>query len=283
MLKIAVPNKGSLADAAALMLREAGYRGRRDAHDLVVADPENGVELFFLRPRDIAVYVGEGTLDVGMTGRDLMLDSRAAVAEAMPLGFARSTFWFAAPPGAFSAVGDLAGHRVATAYPNLVADHLAGHGVDAHVVRLDGAIESAVRLGVADAIADVVSTGVTLRQAGLEPFGDEILRSEAVLIRRLDAPEPPDAEEVVFLRRLEGVLVARQYVMVDYDVPAEAVDAACAVTPGIESPTVAPLQRPGWFAVRALVPQAQAHLVMDELYDLGARGILVTSLHACRL
>lgn len=281
MLRIAVPNKGSLSDAASAMLTEAGYRQRRDSHDLAVLDQVNDVEFFYLRPRDIAVYVGEGTLDVGLTGRDLMLDSRAPVRELMTLGFGESAFAFAGPPGRFGSVEDLAGVRVATAYPGLVRDYLEERSVNAHVVHLDGAVETAVRLGVADAIADVVSTGATLRQAGLTSFGQPLMRSEAVLIGRDASAEPSDL--AVFIRRLQGVLVARRYVMVDYDVPASHVDRACEITPGIESPTVSPLQREGWFAVRAMVPHGDAQSVMDRLYDLGARGILVTTIHACRL
>jgi ATP phosphoribosyltransferase len=280
-LRVAVPNKGSLSDPAALMLREAGYRQRSDGRELVLHDPDNGVEFFYLRPRDIATYVGSGTLDLGITGRDLLLDSGAAAEELLPLGFGGASFRFAARPGSVESEADMAGLRVATSYPGLVRAHLAGRGVQAEVIRLDGAVETAVRLGVADVIADVVSTGTTLRQAGLRIVGDPILHSEAVLVRRADPAPIPGLE--VFLRRLHGVLVARRYVMMDYDVPAERVDDACRLTPGIESPTVSPLQRPGWFAVRAMVPRDHAQRVMDDLYEVGARGILVTDIHACRL
>ena len=281
MLRIAVPNKGSLAEPAAEMLREAGYAGRRDHRELVLRDEPNDVEFFFLRPRDVAVYVGSGTLDVGVTGRDLLLDSRAAADEVMRLDFAGSTFRFAAPPGVVSSVEQVAGRRVATSDAALVEDHLAGHGVEADVVRLDGAVETAVRLGVADVIADVVETGTTLRAAGLEVFGDPILRSEAVLISRRDATPPAGLDTLV--RRLQGVLVARQYVMMDYDVPVDLVERACAVTPGLESPTVSPLHDQKWAAVRAMVPRHLTNTVMDELYELGARAILTTTIHACRI
>ncbi len=280
-LRVAVPNKGSLAEPAREMLREAGYRQRPDTRELVHSDPDNAVEFFYLRPRDIAVYVGEGTLDLGVTGRDLLLDSGAPADEVLTLGFGGSRFRFAAPTGTATDVTDLAGLRVATSYPGVVRRHLDDRGVDATVIRLDGAVESAVRLGVADVIADVVETGGTLRQAGLEVIGDPILESEAVLVRRVGAAEPPGYE--VFLRRLRGVLVARSYVMMDYDIPAASVEDACAITPGIESPTVSPLHREGWSAVRAMVLRHQAHTVMDELWQLGARGILVTDIHACRL
>ncbi|HEX7188800.1 MAG TPA: ATP phosphoribosyltransferase [Actinomycetes bacterium] len=281
MLRVAVPNKGSLADPAADMLRESGYRQRSDPRELVLHDPDSDTEFFFLRPRDIATYVGSGELDVGITGRDLLLDSGAPAEEILPLGFATSTFRFAARPGAAATVADFAGKRVATSYGGLLAKYFADRGIDAEVVRLDGAVETAVRLGVADVIADVVSTGTTLRQAGLELVGDPILESEAVLVRRTGATSLPAVEQLV--RRMQGVIIARRYVLMDYDIRAELVEDAVRVTPGIESPTVSPLHDRGWVAVRAMVPRSETNRIMDELWDIGARGILVTDIHACRL
>jgi ATP phosphoribosyltransferase len=281
VLRVAVPNKGSLAEPAAQMLRESGYRQRNDPRELVLHDPDNETEFFFLRPRDIATYVGSGELDVGITGRDLLLDSGAAAEEILPLGFATSTFRFAAKPGSARTVSDFAGKRVATSYGGLLAKYFADRGVDAEVVRLDGAVETAVRLGVADVIADVVSTGTTLRQAGLEIVGEPILESEAVLVRRTGSPSSPAVEQLV--RRMQGVIIARQYVLMDYDIRAELVDDAVRLTPGIESPTVSPLHDRGWVAVRAMVPRAETNQIMDELWEIGARGILVTDIHACRL
>jgi ATP phosphoribosyltransferase len=281
MLRIAVPNKGSLSEPAIEMLREAGYRVRRDAKELVVSDPDNDVEFFYLRPRDIAVYVGSGKVDCGLTGRDLLLDSGSAATEVMTLGFGASTFRYAARPGTAASVAEIAGHRVATSYAGLVEKHLAESGVTAEVVRLDGAVETAITLGVAEVIADVVETGTTLRQQGLEVFGEEILRSEAVLIARQGSDLTNGVG--VLRRRLAGVITARHYVMLDYDVPADLVEKACAVTPGLESPTVSQLQNKDWAAVRAMVPRARTNAIMDELYELGARAILVTDIAACRL
>jgi len=282
MLRIAVPNKGSLSEPAVAMLREAGYRQRRDSRELVLADPENDVEFFFLRPRDVAVYVGAGTVDVGITGRDLLLDSGADAVEHLPLGFAGSTFRYAAPAGTITGIAQIAGKRVASSYTGLVERHLAEQGVQAAaIVHLDGAVESSVQLGVADVIADVVETGSTLRAAGLEVFGEPILKSEAVLIRRTDA----DLTNGVSLltRRLQGVLTARRYVLMDYVVPNEHLEAAVASTPGFESPTISPLHESGWSAVRVMVERATMNRTMDELYEVGARGILVTSILASRL
>ncbi|WP_435198698.1 ATP phosphoribosyltransferase [Janibacter sp. GS2] len=279
-MRIAVPNKGSLSEPTVEMLRESGYRVRRDTKELIVADPDNDVEFFYLRPRDVALYVGKGQVDAGITGRDLLLDSGSAATEVLELGFGGSTFRFAGRPGEASSAADLDGRRVATSYSGLVRRHLEAKGVSAEVVRLDGAVETAITLGVADAIADVVETGTTLRQQGLEVFGEPILRSEAVLIRRSDANE---AGIDVLHRRLTGVVTAREYVLLDYDCPEELVSQAVELTPGLESPTVSTLHDASWCAVRAMVPRGRTNRIMDELYDLGARAILVTEITACRL
>jgi ATP phosphoribosyltransferase len=279
MIRIAVPNKGSLADSSIAILKEAGYRQRVDSRDLVLMDPENGVEFYYLRPRDIAIYVGSGELEAGITGRDLLIDSGAPAKEILSLGFGGSTFRFAGSADRDWKISDLAGKRIATAYPGLVANHLKELNISAEVVRLDGAVESSVRLGVADVIADVVSTGNTLRQAGLKIFGEPILNSEAILIK--NASQADGLE--ILMRRLQGVVTARQYVLLDYDIPRSALERACELTPGLESPTISPLQKADWVAVRAMVPRQDTNAVMDDLWTIGARGILVTDIHACRL
>jgi ATP phosphoribosyltransferase len=277
-LRIAVPNKGTLSETAVEMLVEAGYQGRRDVRALTVPDPRNNAEFFYLRPRDIATYVGSGALDVGITGRDLLLDSDTDALEVQALGFGHSTFRFAAPDH-ITEITQLAGLRVATSYPGLVGDFLARGGVTAEIVSLDGAVESAVRLGVADAVADVVSTGATLKAQGLSIFGPVILESEAVLISK--KPDMPGIETL--RRRLHGVWVAKQYVLMDYDLPRALLEQASVITPGLESPTVSPLRDPEWVAVRAMVLRDEANQVMDKLYDLGARAILVSAIHAARI
>ncbi len=281
MLRIAVPNKGSLADASIAILSEAGYKQRTDSRDLILIDNENGVEFYYLRPRDIAIYVGSGELEAGITGRDLLIDSGAPASELISLDFGASTFRFAAPVDRDWNVSDVSGKRVATAYPGLVGAYLNSLKISADVVRLDGAVESSVRLGVADLIADVVSTGNTLRQAGLKIFGDPILTSEAIVIARKGFDIPGELE--ILIRRLQGVVTARRYVLLDYDIEKVNVEAACAITPGLESPTISPLQKMDWVAVRAMVLRKDTNRVMDELWSVGARGILVTDIHACRL
>ncbi len=279
MLKVAIPNKGTLSETAIEMLVEAGYVGRRDPRALHVIDERNSVEFFYLRPRDIATYVGSGALDVGITGRDLLLDSASEATELDELGFGGSTFRFAGSPGKFSSVNDLDGVRVATSYSTLVGNFLAAAGVSAQLVQLDGAVESAIRLGVADAIADVVSTGSTLKSQGLEIFGPVILESTAVLISA-----KPDLDGIdVLRRRLAGVKVARDFVLMDYDLPVGLIEKASAITPGLESPTVSPLRDLEWVAVRVMVPKPEMNHVMDDLYALGARAILVSAIHAARI
>ncbi len=279
MLRVAVPNKGILSDSAILMLKEAGYTVRRDPKDLHVVDQTHDIEFFYLRPRDIATYVGSGSLDVGFTGLDLLLDSRSKAISVADLGFGGSTFRFAGPLGKFKELRDLSGKRVATAYPHLVEDFLRNQDINVELVQLDGAVEVAVQLGVADAVADVVSTGNTLRQAGLEIFGPIILDSSAQLIV---SPAVTDQHEIL-LQRLQGVLVAREYVIFDYDCPVALIDKASVITPGIESPTISPLRDADWVAVRALVKTTEINQKMDELYAVGARAILVSAIHAARI
>ena len=280
-MKIALPNKGSLAEASIQILKEAGYRQRSDSRDLVLLDNENGVEFYYLRPRDIALYVGTGELQAGITGRDLLIDSGAGAEEVLPLDFGASTFRFAAPVGKDWKIENIEDKRIASAYPGLVANYLDRKSMKAEIVRLDGAVESSVRLGVADLIADVVSTGSTLRQAGLIAFGEPLLVSEAVLIQRKGVVSSSEFETLK--RRLAGVVIARQYVLLDYDIPKVNLAEACALTPGLESPTISPLAKEDWSAVRAMVPRKDTNRVMDELWAIGARGILVTDIHACRL
>ena len=279
MLRVAIPNKGILSDTAITMLREAGYATRRDSKELHVIDTLNNIEFFYLRPRDIATYVGSGSLDVGLTGLDLLLDSRSPAESVEDLRFGESTFRFAGPVGAFQSLSELEGKRVATAYTHLVEDYLAKEGISVELVKLDGAVETAVQLGVADAVADVVSTGNTLRHAGLEIFGPILLSSTAHLI---SAPGKSDLASTL-LRRLRGVVVAREYVIFDYDCPTNLIDQASEITPGIESPTISPLRDQDWVAVRALVRTAETNSTMDALYELGARAILVSAIHAARI
>ncbi|MGD9620828.1 MAG: ATP phosphoribosyltransferase [Mycolicibacterium sp.] len=285
MLRVAVPNKGTLSDPAAEMLAEAGYRRRTDTKDLTVVDPANNVEFFFLRPKDIAIYVGSGELDLGITGRDLAQESVAPVRERLALGFGYSAFRYAAPAGRSWRVADLEGKRIATAFPNLVRKDLAAHGIDATVIRLDGAVEISVQLGVADAIADVVGSGRTLGLHNLTAFGEALCDSEAVLIERDDANQGAGEKSAArnqLVARVQGVVFGQQYLMLDYDCPRDLLDEATAVTPGLESPTIAPLADPHWVAVRALVPRRDVNAIMDQIAAIGAKAILASDIRFCR-
>lgn len=281
MLRVAVPNKGALSEAAVGILSEAGYRKRADPKDLTVIDVANDVEFYFLRPRDVAIYVAAGQLDLGITGRDLAADSGAEVIEEVALGFGSSTFRYAGPAGQDWSVDKLAGKRIATSYPNLVRADLAARGIEAEIIRLDGAVEISIQLGVADAIADVVGSGRTLRLHELTAFGDSLCDSEAVLVRTAVTPEPSKAAER-FVARVQGVVFGQQYVMIDYDCPKQLLDQAVLITPGLESPTVSPMANPDWLAVRAMVPRKKHQQLMDDLSELGARAILASDIRSCR-
>ena len=281
MLRIAVPNKGSLSTPTVDLLAEAGYRVHRRGRELVITDTPNQAQIFFLRPRDIAVYVGRGTVHVGITGRDLLLDSGTDAVEMRALGFARSTFRFAAPQGTMTSIADINGKRVAASYDHLVRGWLADRHINAEVVHLDGAVESSVQLGVADLIADVVETGSTLQAAGLEVFAEPLMTSEAIVITRQQYLDDPRLS--VLDRRLEGVRVAHSYVLVDYNVHVDDMEATAAIAPGFSSPTISPLVDPNMRAVRVMVPATGVNSIMDQLHDAGARGIIVTELAASRL
>lgn len=285
MLRVAVPNKGALSEPATEILTEAGYRRRGDPKDLTVLDPVNNVEFFFLRPKDIAIYVGSGELDFGITGRDLVRDSDAPVRERLALGFGSSSFRYAAPAGRNWTTADLSGRRIATAYPNLVRKDLAAKGINATIIGLDGAVEISVQLGVADAIADVVGSGRTLSLHDLVAFGEPLCDSEAVLIEQAD-PDRRGLDQAgardQLVARIQGVVFGQQYLMLDYDCPGAVLDEATSITPGLESPTIAPLAEPGWVAVRALVPRRDTNAIMDKLAAIGAKAILASDVRFCR-
>ena len=288
MLRIALPNKGTLAEPAATMMREAGYRQRSDPRDLSIADEENDIEFFYLRPKDIATYVGSGDLQLGVTGADLKEESGSQVQSLLELGFGASKFRYAAlDDGEIKTVEDLEGKRIATSYPRLVRAHLARARVRAEIVKLDGAVEISVHLGLADAVADVVSSGRTLRQHGLIVVGEPIAESEATLIEREPRPDREQTAEVaamkrVFTERLRGVVLARQYLMMEYDCPKTVKDAAVKITPGLQAPTISPLDDDKWVAVRSMVKRTKANKVMDQLAALGAKAILTTDIRSCR-
>jgi len=282
MLKIAIPNKGSLSEDGVKLLKEAGYKCKRRGRELIVVDNDNEIEFIYLRPRDIAVYVANGVLDLGITGRDLALDSNAEVEELLALNFGNSRFFYAVPAGKNLTPDDFEGMRIASSYPNIVKNDMEKRGLQTEIVRLDGAVEISIKLGVADAIADVVSSGATLKEAGLKIIGSPILDSEAILISR-DKNISTNADIQKLVNRIQGILLARSYAMIEYDVPRTKVEAACLLTPGIESPTISPLAEDSWVAVKSMVKRKEINDIMDKLKENEAKGIIITDIRTCRL
>lgn len=282
MIRIALPNKGVLSDGAVELVKEAGYRCTRTGRELSMIDSANDVEFDFLRPRDIAVYVSQGVIDVGITGRDLNLDADSPAVEVMPLGFGRSTFRYAVPNDSNITVEKLDGLRIACSYANIVKRDLKKRKAKARIVQVDGAVELTIRLGVADVIADVVDSGQTLREACMKTIGDPVMTSEAVVIARSEetARQPKVA---TFLKRLNGIVLAREYAMIEYDVERKLISEASKLTPGIEAPTISPLNDPAWVAIKAMTKKQGLNCIIDKLSDLGAKGIVVTEIRTCRL
>ena len=282
MLQFAIPNKGALSEGAVQLLKAAGYKCSRSGRELIVSDAENNIDFVFLRPRDIATYVGRGIIDLGITGRDLTADSRQEVVEMLPLNFGRSRVCYAVPKDSDLTPDKFNGLRIATSYPEIVRQDMEKRGFTTQIVRLDGAVEISVQLGVADAIADVVESGRTLVEAGLKTVGDVVMQSEAIVIGH-DEKLASQPEVKKILSRLRGVLVARDYVLIEYNVPRNMLEACCQITPGIESPTISPLSNPDWVAVKAMIKSGKVNVIMDELQEKGAKGIFVTALNSCRI
>jgi ATP phosphoribosyltransferase len=263
------------------LVSKAGYAAQRHDRELVAVDSDNDIEFFFLRPKDIPIYVADGVLDAGLTGRDLTEDCGRPYAELLALGFGKSKFCLAGPKGLAEKLKPGTSWRVATAYPGLAARLCERHQVSAKIVRLECAVETSVQLGVADFIADIVQSGRTLREAGLEVIGEPLVKSEAILVGHADRPVSPELAR--FRDRLKGIVIAARYVMVDYDVPRAKLDVAVKITPGLESPTISDLKNPDWVAVRSMLLRSDLNRVLDELQALGAEAIVVSEMIAARL
>lgn len=282
MLQIALPNKGALAKDSVELIKTAGYQCQRSGRELRIKDTENETLFYFLRPRDIVTYVSNGVLDLGITGRDFMIEQQANLEEILPLGFGAARLCYAGPHHQNLSVNDFEGLRIATSFKHLVSVDLEARNVQAEIVPLDGAVEVSIQLGVADVVADLVQTGRTLEEAQLSVIGEPILETEALLVGRAGILETETAADL-FVRRLQGILLARTYVMIEYDCPRTSLEKACEVTPGIESPTIAPLSKPDWVAIKAMAHRKDTNRIMDDLEDLGAKGILVTDIRTCRI
>ncbi|MCC6958615.1 MAG: ATP phosphoribosyltransferase [Dehalococcoidia bacterium] len=280
MIKVAVPNKGALFEPTLEMLNSCGYRVAKVGSALSSIDPENGIEFYFLRPGDIPLYVANGMLDCGITGKDFVAEKGVTHARLLDLNYGYSKLRAAVPhESAVTDLATLAGLRIATSLPGIVRAYFAPRDVE--VVELEGAVEIAVQLGIAEAVVDVVDTGSTLKQAGLRVVGEPLFASNAALFAQAGREASPQV--TVLKNRLEGRIVAVDYMMVEYDCPGVILQRACEITPGLESPTITQLQREGWYAVKAMVKRREAQRIMDELSALGCRGILLTSIESARI
>lgn len=280
-LRIGIPSKGRLADAAAELLIEAGLKFRRSERSLFARVRDMPIDVTFLRTDDIPVLCAEGAIDLGITGGDLVEESGAELVRRLALGLGNCRLAFCVPEdSAIKRPGDLAGARIATSFPNITERYLARHKVSGHIVELTGSVEVMIALGVADAIVDLVETGSTLAANRLRIL-DEIGQYESVLVQNEATGQQQLCDRVV--RRLEGVVIARSYSMLEYNVPADKLAAAEKLTPGFESPTVNKLEEEGWFSVRSMVKRSEVIGIMEQLEALGATAILETAIVNCRL
>jgi ATP phosphoribosyltransferase len=279
MIKVALPNKGQLFERTLEIMSACGYRVNKSSRSLSTLDNENQVEFFFLRPTDIPLYVSNGILDAGITGKDFVAEKGLNPTLLFALNYGYSKLCAAAPVAlGLRSLAELRGKRIATSFPNLVSRHFPEREL---IVELEGAVEISVHLGIADAIVDIVETGGTLKQAGLGVIGEPLFESQAALFAH---PGREEQEELVVLRnRLQGKVLAQEYMMVEYDAPQDLLKTACAITPGIESPTVMSLEKQGWFSVKSMVGRKQAQKLMDELSRIGCRGIVLTSIDSVRI
>ncbi|HCN07740.1 MAG TPA: ATP phosphoribosyltransferase [Lentisphaeria bacterium] len=280
-LRIGVPSKGRLAEIAAELLQQAGLSFRRQNRSLFARVRDMNVDITFLRTDDISVLCAEGAIDMGITGSDLVAESGSDVQTRLQLGVGKCRLAVCVPEDATGdSVASLAGLRIATSFPNVTRAYLASHGVEAHLVNLTGSVEVMIALGVADAIVDLVETGGTLAANRLRVL-DEIGCYESVVIQNSTRQHAELADRVV--RRLEGVVIARSYSLLEYNIPKDKLAAAEEITPGFNSPTVNALEDSAWCAVQVMVRRGEMIDVMDRLEALGASAILETQITNCRL
>jgi ATP phosphoribosyltransferase len=280
-LRIGVPSKGRLAEIAESLLKEAGLSFRRSERTLFARCKELPVDITFLRTDDIPVLCAEGAIDMGITGADLVAETAADVTTRLPLGAGNVRLAVCVPESSgVKNAKDLHGSRIATSFPNVTEQYLRKHGAEAHLVTLTGSVEIMIGLGVADAIVDLVETGSTLAANQLRIL-DEIGRYETILIQNKERRHSEVADRVV--RRLEGVIIARSYSLLEYNVPRAKLSEAEKITPGFNSPTVSALEDPNWCAVRVMVKRGEVIPIMEKLEAIGASAILETQITNCRL
>jgi len=280
-LRIGIPSKGRLSELATELLLQAGLNFRRQDRSLFARVSSIPAEITFLRTDDIPTLCAEGAIDLGITGSDLVHEAQADVAVRMKLGVGRCRLAICVPTHSdIQEPSQLKGKRIATSFPNTTQRFLNQHDAPVHLVKLNGSVEVMISLGVADAIVDLVETGSTLAANQLRIL-TEIGHYETVLIQSLNCRDTGTADRIV--RRLEGVVIARDYSLLEYNVPRSKLAAAEAITPGFTSPTVTSLEDAAWCAVRAMVKRCDIIPIMEKLESLGALAILETSINNCRL
>ncbi len=280
-LRIGLPSKGRLEEQASELLKQAGLSFRRQPRSLFALVGELPIEVTFLRTEDIPVLCAEGAIDMGITGSDLVAESGADVQIRLNLGVGRCRLAMCVPEDSpIKSAEELAGHRVATSFPHVTAQYLLERSTQVHLVSLSGSVEIMIALGVADAIVDLVETGSTLAANQLRVLAD-IGRYETVLIQHRQPRDPDMADRVV--RRLEGVVIARSYSLLEYNIPRASLPAAEQITPGFNSPTINALEDPLWCAVQVMVRRSEVIDVMERLEAIGASAILETPINNCRL
>jgi ATP phosphoribosyltransferase len=280
-LRIGLPSKGRLHEQAGELLGQAGLKFRRPPRSLFARVGDLGVEVIFLRTDDIPVLCAEGAIDMGITGSDLIAESGADVTVRLPLNVGKCRLAVCVPESsAVASPRDLNGKRVATSFPRVTEEYLQSHGAAAHLVSISGSVEIMVALGVADAIVDLVETGSTLAANHLRVMAD-IGHYETVLIQNHQVENTEMADRIV--RRLEGVVIARSYSLLEYNIPRSQLADAEQVTPGFNSPTVNATEDPDWCAVQVMVRRGEVIEVMERLEAVGASAILETPINNCRL
>jgi len=280
-LRIGVPSKGRLSDQAAELLKQAGLSFRRTERSLFARVGEMPIDITFLRTDDIPVLCAEGAIDMGITGSDLLAESGADVLIRLSLGIGKCKLALCVPDDSdINGPEQLGGKRVATSFPNVTRRYLSQHKADVHLMNLGGSVEIMITLGVADAIVDLVETGSTLAANNLRVLA-EIGRYESVIIQNKARREGELADRVV--RRLEGVVIARSWSLLEYNLPRTKLAEAEKITPGFNSPTVNSLEDPAWCAIRVMVRRGEVIEVMERLEALGAHAILETQINNCRL
>jgi ATP phosphoribosyltransferase len=280
-LRIGIPSKGRLSELATELLLQAGLNFRRQDRSLFARVSSIPAEITFLRTDDIPTLCSEGAIDLGITGSDLVEEAQADVAVRMKLGVGRCRLAICVPTHSdIEKPSQLKGKRIATSFPNTTQRFLNQHDAPVHLVKLNGSVEVMISLGVADAIVDLVETGSTLAANQLRIL-TEIGQYETVLIQSPNCRDAVTADRIV--RRLEGVVIARDYSLLEYNVPRSKLAAAEAITPGFTSPTVTSLEDTAWCAVRAMVKRCDIIPIMEKLESLGALAILETSINNCRL